>query len=735
MINISLRKYWITLTSVFTIGATIVLACAGDWGPEYGNSAFTPQVFVDSAYSPFFYSNQFYYGINYDDDYINRWKSANITDWTNWLGKTLTPGQVGYLLDSADLATLDSVTIWLGEKPAYRPARLAGALPNPNITPFNKYLQFARRCEAFATSPIRQAWDTDTAKRKLNFDIGKVTQAMTNQFNLATDPFIKQRYWFQLTRSCFFNGNPQMAVKLFDTYNARFPHNKLWYRTLAYAAGGYYKQKQYSKANYYYSRVFDSCDELKTVAHYSFHPQEEADWQATLALCSNAEEKATLWQMLGIFYADPQRAITRIYELDPHSEKLPLLLARAVNMREQRDLLSAGAKDSLLTLVTRIAKAGNTAKPWAWQLAAGYLNTLNSNFPAAAAFFKSAESATPHDNLAQAQLRLLKILNTLAAAPRIDHSLEQKLLPDIQWLESIHGDAGIRSDYAFDWLKKTIAAKYKGSGDKVKSECFVSSPIFYTDSNNVEGLKAFLGKAGKTPYEQLCTHLSAVQYADVYEYQAVRLTLADRIDEALTTLKQVPTAATTILPANPFNARIIDCHDCDYQAAQKIKYSKLALVQKLKELKDKVAAGTDVFTNAVLFGNAEYNITYFGNARAFYETRVLSPENSLPNGIDSAFRAPLMNMNTAIKYYTLALNAAQTDEQRAKCQYLLAKCQRNDWYGRNIFSKDDYEYSYNGPNFTAWDGFKALKQYPNTQYYKEVLKECGYFRSYIHQNK
>lgn len=404
-------------------------------------------------------------------------------------------------------------------------------------------------------------------------------------------------------------------------------------------------------------------------------------------------------------------------------------------MREQRDGLGAGARDSLLTLVTRIATAGNTSKPWAWQLAAGYLNTLNGNFPAAAAFFKKAESVTPHSNLAQSQLRLLKMLNTLSATPKIDRSLEQKLLPDIQWLESIRGDSTIRSDYAFGWLKKTLADKYRLTNDKVKAECFVTTPIFYTDSNNVEALKAFLGKTNKTPYEQLCAHFSATQYADLFEYQAVRLTMNDRLDEALTALKQVPTAATTILPGNPFNARIIDCHDCDHQAAQKIKYSKLSFVQKLKELKDKIAAGADVYTNAVLMGNAQYNITYFGNARAFYETKVLSPGSSLANGIDSSFRGPLMNTTMAIKYYSLALNAAQTDEQRAKCQYLLAKCQRNDWYARTIFTKDDYEYSYNGAAFQAWDGFKALKQYSNTQYYKEVLKECGYFRSYIHQSK
>lgn len=322
MTNTSLRKYWITLISLCTIGATIVLACVDDWGPEYGTSSFTPEVFVDSAYSPFFYSNQFYYGINYDDKQITRWNAVNNAEWSGWLGNTAPAGEISFLLDSADAPTISSLAAYATGQTFTAPAQAARfrILQNrgdKKVIAFFRYLDLAKKCEAFSLTPIDQPWERDSTKPKPHFNAGTLNQQLTNQFNLAEDRFIKQRYWFQLTRSCFFNGNPQMAVRLWDLYNAKFPHNKLWYRTLAYSAGGYYKQKQYSKANYYYSRVFDSCDELKTVAHYSFHPQEEGDWQATLALCQNTEEKATLWQMLGIFYADPQRAITNIYQLDP----------------------------------------------------------------------------------------------------------------------------------------------------------------------------------------------------------------------------------------------------------------------------------------------------------------------------------------------------------------------------------------------------------------------------------
>jgi len=51
------------LISCSVIGTGIVWACAGGWDEEYGHSNFTPEVFVDSAYSPFFYSSMFYYKI------------------------------------------------------------------------------------------------------------------------------------------------------------------------------------------------------------------------------------------------------------------------------------------------------------------------------------------------------------------------------------------------------------------------------------------------------------------------------------------------------------------------------------------------------------------------------------------------------------------------------------------------------------------------------------------------
>jgi vancomycin permeability regulator SanA len=137
----------------------------------------------------------------------------------------------------------------------------------------------------------------------------------------------------------------------------------------------------------------------------------------------------------------------------------------------------------------------------------------------------------------------------------------------------------------------------------------------------------------------------------------------------------------------------------------------------------------------MLLANAFYNITHYGNARYFYEGKVVGEGQYSPFTIDSVFTGFLTDMKLASKYYNQALQAAKTDEQKAKCHYMLAKCERNQWYNETVYSDKENEYRNENPkgDFKAWAGFKTLKQYSTTQYYKDVIKECGYFRTYINK--
>jgi hypothetical protein len=151
------------------------------------------------------------------------------------------------------------------------------------------------------------------------------------------------------------------------------------------------------------------------------------------------------------------------------------------------------------------------------------------------------------------------------------------------------------------------------------------------------------------------------------------------------------------------------------------------LLLKLQEMEKNISQNSDVYSNAVLVGNAFYNMSHYGNSRVFYEGAIIGSDMCCVGSLDSAFVNMLTNMKLSEKYYQIALSAATTDEQKAKVTYLLAKCERNDHYNTSVPGGPWDEPSV----YFAADHFKQLKQFSNTQYYKEVIKECGYFKSYL----
>lgn len=744
-------KLVILLISAGILAGGIALACASDWEVEYGTSNFTPEVFVKDNVSPFFYSNMFYYKMGHDENQNVRFNKENVKDWSGYLNHEIPAKELEFFLQNASLSTIDSASLFMSGKSTSWPSSMNGftmeeKVKSTKAVAFIKYLRLAKISETFACSDIEFAWNIDTTKKIKKYIAEPLNEELKKGFMQSRDIFLKQRFWFQLERSYFYNNNFKDLVDGFERNEKTMPRNTLYWRTLSYVAGAYNKKKQFAKANYYYSLVYDYCDLLKTSSHYSFHPQEEKDWKETIALCSNTEEQSTLWQMLGVFYSDEMRSIREIYQLNPGSPKLDLLLARAVNKYEQKfDAGNAdngmppnpGApyEDSLKQLIDHIAEAGNTDKPWIWNMAAGYLNTLDGAYSKALPYFDLAGKTLPAEKLAREQLRLLKFINRLSSAKVIDNPFEQSVLNDLQWIKSFgESDTSVfRTGEAMKWMKETFASHYSKQQEWAKSECFISHTSFYSEANHVQLMKSFLSKSSKTAFEQFCFSLAPIQLEDIFEFEAIQLAYKDSLDAAIEKMGMAGAHSEMILAGNPFNARINDCHDCDFAAPQKIKYSKLSFLKKMKELEDKVAKENDVLTNASLLANAFYNMSQYGNARLFYESKILGDTHYAPVAIGVNYRSMLLNMDLSVKYYNLAFKAAKTDEQKAKCQYLLAKCERNEWYTNNLFNKRDQDKYVDFPrvDLNALDGFKVLKQYPDTRYYKEVLKECGYFKSYL----
>lgn len=739
----SIKRWQVVCASLLLLAISygIVRACAGgDWDESY-TSNYTPETFVaDTTQSPFFYSWLFYYQIGFETQHNERFNSSNVAEWGKYLRNSIDSASLDYLLNRAGAQSINKfIGLFDGKAlPDSLKQKVKGVNKgNLQQKEFFNYLMLAKRCEQYAVNSSYY-WEERQALPNKS-ELGELESSLHSKFEKSTDLFLKERYWFQLVRYYYFYDRDKCTA-LFESNRQLFKPGTTYYRTMSYAAGAYYAMNNFVIANYYYSVIYDRCDLLKVVAHSSFHPQNEDDWQQTLSLCKNSEERITLWQLLGISYADEVRSMKEIYKLSSYSSKLDLLLTRYVNKMESATPYSQSsdsAKEVLLQNIRwcqKVANDGKTSNKFLWDVSAGYLSFLTEEYPLSARFYQKAAKSLPNNSLAKSQLRLLTLLTRIKLLPKITQADEQSLLADLEWLyklSSENTDPRFRYYNAQSWVKSEISKKYMAQGDLVKAECFLTGNAFYASNSNVEKMKAFFQKADATPFDRFCITLSEKKLTDLWEFQAIQAAYSDSLPKAITLMQNAGETAT--LPGNPFLGRRDDCHDCDHTAPQKVKYTKLAFLKKMRELEMAVASGNNIHTNAFMVGNAFYNMSHYGNARAFYEGSVMGGSHYAPYAIPDEFLAILTSNKLAMKYYQIAFKYAGNNEQKAKCLFMMAKCERNEWYNTTLYSNKENEYKYNENqiDFIEWNSFKTLRNYRNTKFYKEVLNECGYFRKSV----
>lgn len=746
----------------------IVLACAdGDWRYYiYGNSNFTPEAFVSESYKPLFYDpmNAFY-DIGSDTQHESRFNDEVVEDWSKYVYNKMTKQDIAAILFndslSAEVAALNEYAVKNVKNEAYNKWSNKADLFNSHVKRFIEFAYQARNLDKIiANSRAETTWDYKYVSTRNQLVPNAVVTEFARKYNTIDDQFLKNRYWFQTIKAYFYSNSFPQCEGFFDKTQKNVPQNTLYYRALSYLAGMYYRNKDYAQANYLYSIVFDKAPQLRTVTVSSFHPQSEAEWEQSLKFAKNDKEKAAMWALLG-YYADEKRAINEIYKLYPQSLHMDYLLTRLINKEENRlynpNFKSAwqykkGLADSLnkesFQLVYKIASEQKTAQPYLWNMAAGYLNTLAGKFDVAVKYYEKAEKRMPTSKMAVDQLRLLRFVNTLSSMYEIKEEKEKILYPDLKWLyfelPQNNPHTYFRYTYASEWSKKYIAYLYKNAKNQVYSELFQPTDNFYSTAPNLDGMKAFLSKSNKTPYEQLMQDIYPNSVYDINHYQAVMATLQDKTDDAIAFMQKSDKLQSTELLGDPFIGNIQDCHDCDHAQQQKVKYTNLSLLKKIKEIKDKINRNIDLYNNYILLGNAYYNLSFYGNARVFSTSRLMGDIPGSSFDIPRFSQKMLTDCSLAKYYYNKAGDIAQNDEEKAKAAYMLAKCERNDFYNKqynfDLYNASKYYNYYNATNsqqidFLEWDGFRTLKtQYSHTKFYQEVINECGYFKKYVYNN-
>jgi hypothetical protein len=745
-----LKKLLITFSSLILLVYGTIYACAdGDWGWSF-DSNFTPETFVDKSYSPLFLSSDFFYGIGHDTEQISRFNEENIKDWSTYLEGNINEKDLTFFLTDSSSADVMNLNLYFKKG---KPNKFSEKwnkkikLEDNKTKNFLLFLNDAQVIETYSTQQF-DSWSYDETTKKEVLSDEKFIKSLEQKYNNTKDPFLKNRYWFLTIKAGFYSAQQANAVTFFNQTEKSAPKNTLYYRALSYLAGIEYQQKHYAKSNYLYSVVFDKCPTMRVVSAYCFHPQQEKDWKQSLAMAKTDDEKTALWAVQG-YYNDAETAIAEIYKLQPKSPHIDYLLTRLINSQENKIDKSfkdktvlqnkKTTKDSIhkstINLVSKIAQSNKTAQPYLWNVASGYLETLNGNFKQADKNFDEAETKMPKTPLAINQVRLLRFVNNLSKIDQLNSENEKTILADLSWLYLELPKKPIenfRYENATAWSQNYLASLYRSQKNTVMAEIFNHESAFYDNEKQLLDMKTFLSKANKTELEKIGASIYSVKLADINYFQGTKATFQNKIPEAIALMKQADSLKNAVFYGNPFLGNIKDCHDCEHQAPQKKKYSMLDFLTIVQKLQDNVAKQTDVYNNSLLLGNAFYNISHFGNGRLFYQGNIAG-SGSTPDFFRDPIRDMITNCSLAKAYYEKAFASAKNDEQRAKTQYMIAKCERNDYYNKKYYSLNisSWDIEDDKTNFIAWQSFKNIKaKYSKTKYYKEIINECGYFRTY-----
>lgn len=716
------------------------------------NSTFTPEAFVDDkSYEPLFYTNDMFYGYdNYLQDHSTRFVENQVNEWNSYLGNEISKEELKLIIGTDSLNNVVTKVCAAIKNNKANSSSKKYNLENIKNKQFFVFINLAKSLEN-ATN-FWPDWDykTDTYSQSTKIKTSEVKK-IEKTFNQTTDSFLKEKYWFLTMKAYFYSENQNNAIAFFNTTSSTIEKGISYYRAFSYVAGINYTQNKIALSNYQYAVVFENCPMLRKEAILNFKPQETKDFNESLKMVKNNEEKAALWALYG-YYADPVEAISKIYAIDAKNKHLSYLLTRAVNIEEnnlnetqykkytQKSNIKTNKLDQkLYKVVTEIATKNNTSNPYMWYIAAGYFETVKENYSKAATYLNEAKKSAPQKSIVQNQIKLFVIFNQVSKTKVMNSVTENELLPNLVWLyeydkkitkayenysdTTLEEETKLRSDFLVNWTRSYISNLYKKQNNDVMAELFSREDNYYAIEERLEKMQTYFIENKNTAWDKLSQSLYSLTLDDIYEYKGIMFAYKNQIDKAIVELKKCNKKQEFLL-GNPFNGKIKDCNDCDHSAFQRSKYTKLTFLEKVKEIQNNVANDVEIFSGNILLGNAFYNMSQYGNARFFYDNPII---DQYGNYIDKEYNDILMSNSHAEYYYQKALITAQNDEDKAKAIYLLTKIERNNFYLSSQFVPYEID-------FIAFNGYKSLiENYSNTNYYKEVINECGYFRKVANQ--
>lgn len=733
------------------------------------NGLFNGEIIKEPTLSPFFYvPTPNYYGHPSSDSSLIS-ETDNLKEWFEYFEKSGTKNELNYLIYKSSLSEIETAILAVENKQDHFDGNLnknsiVKRLIKINSTEALNYLKYAKQCEPNAIGFRESAWDElmrDSIEMKQLVDIG------FRLYSESVNNFIKTRYAYQIIRLTHylkdFNGTITLYDSLISPLNSQ---SIIKYWALSHKAGALWSIGEYAQSSYAFSKIFDECLSKRILAEQNFKINEASLLNETLELCQNNHEKAVIW-FLYSYNNNDMRGLKRIYELEPESAYLEVLLTRAIeNLEEDMFIYVKDYEPSwsnnftrmdhnqFIEFVKRVASNKNTKRPYFWEYCAGYLSLLKHDYKSMEIHFANSRSLLTKDegDLIE-RMKIIEVFAKVDGIKDLNLISESKIVDELKWLLRLNKR---HSDEAFRWSMFKLADKYLAQKDTAKyllclgqklsgaNQNNTVSQIDYKSNPRAVSLKKLLGffqnaryfsreseyyKVSK--YDEFLIDNFYYNYKDLSEIDGTVYLANYDFESALSSFYYIKDELE-MLPADPFQMNLKDCHDCDARSLTVKLYTKYSFAKRMLELEKEVKiTPQNRAENYFLLANAYYNLTYFGNSwmiidfyRSYYENYYD------PNYLDCS---------KAEEYYLKAMTVSNKKEFKAKCLFMAAKCEQNRFYiDKEIYKSRDYYYSYDyesnakikKENYRMY--FKNLKdEYSKTEFYKQALKECKYFNYFV----
>lgn len=733
------------LVAIFSF-ANLSFACgwSEDWESDFYRF-FDPEYADLTALKPF----NFTFDRLYDYDLLepNHSSDPNLDEWQKYLGNSISRVEIEALVYGVSEDLLINLKKSNFENnPTIGNNSLVKLWKTGKRLEIFDYLLFAHEAEKYCTA--QDPWDENPVELG---DSREVADRGVAKAASAKDPFLKLRYAYQATRLYQYNYNFPEAENTFLQYAepnlSASPTIGQWARSNY--AGTLRNLDREADAAYQFSRVFTECPSRRIQAWYSWRIHSDEIWEEALSKCKNNKEMATMFFLRGfspnaISFED----MRQMYELDPESKMLEVLLMREINKLELQSLgypfqarKSLGKRliennhvaQELLSFTNEVLRTGKMHDKNIWNLAHVYLRFLNGDMQAASKELEEVQPKLTGEGILKG--RLLDLVFRIAMTQKVDRSVENTILKDYVNLSKDLKESEAKKLEKF--RDETFAWVYDSQGEIGKAYLARHNEWQLTDYQTsvdlINDLLAFEEKADKTLYEKMLLDRlhHSFSHEAILEIKGTRLLSKNLVPEAIKVFEQLPASyqsqsSTFNLQADPFMTRTRDVVNCEMDCGEGI-FNKLSYAKRILELQKMALTDPENSAQAyLLLGNAEYNTTYFGpafRAKDYYRSGgswySLGEHSEWFNFNISTFDENV-DCSLAKDYYTKAMLGFKDKEKAARAAFMVAKCELNQFYCDGSDSMAGYQ-----------NGFKTLREkYRRTAFYDQIISECWYFAAY-----